>query len=192
MLLASGLVGADPGRGRAGSLYRPAADSPAPWQDVGVPLPAPAPLSRRRFVAAAAGVAGLVAAGGCGLPAVDDAPDPLLELAEAAGRDADELAVADASHGESVAPLRLIADARRVHAERLYEEIARQRDADAEPPREILRPAPVCPPLEEVRSRLRADARRAAEVAAGTEGYRASLVAAVSASCTAAVEVVLG
>jgi hypothetical protein len=51
--------------------------------------------------------------------------------------------------------------------------------------------APVCPPAEEVRSRLRADAADAAGAAAATEGARAEIAGAVSAACTAAVEVEL-
>lgn len=156
-----------------------------------MPLPSSSPLSRRRFVASTVGVAGLMVAGGCALPTADDEPDPLIELAEAAVRDAEELAAADAAHGEDVARLRRVADARRVHAQRLHEEISLRRSGDDEPYREILQPAPVCPPLEDVRIRLRADARRAAEVAVDAEGYRAELVAAVSAACTAAVQVVL-
>ena len=50
---------------------------------------------------------------------------------------------------------------------------------------------PVCPPLDEVRSRLRGDASRATEVAVDTDGTRAELAASVAAACISAVEVVL-
>ncbi|MFL0578455.1 hypothetical protein [Dietzia sp. 179-F 9C3 NHS] len=165
-------------------------------------------LSRRHFVAVTAGVAGLVAAGGCTLPEPEREPDPLLHLAKAADRDARELAAADASHGGDVGRLRRIGEVRRVHSERLSAEIRR-----VDPPGDDdesgtddgaavdeqagnagsgdAGPAAVCPPIGEVRERMRADARRAAEVAASATGYRAELAAAVSAACVAAVEVVL-
>lgn len=150
------------------------------------------PVSRRRFVAVTAVATGLVVAGGCAVPLVDDEPDPLLELAEGADRDARELAAANASHGDDVARLHRIADARRTHAEQLSAEIgptdsteAPSNGAEADPP-----PA-ICPPIGEVRTRLRDDARRAGEVAVASRGSRAELAAAVSAACATAVEVVL-
>lgn len=184
------------------------------------PVTAPGPsLSRRHFVAVTAGVAGLVAAGGCTLPDPEREPDPLLHLAEAADRDARELAAADASHGGDVGRLRRIGEVRRVHAERLGAEIRRVDppgdDDEAGPddgaavaeqagdagsgdagtegtgPGAAGPAAVVCPPIGEVRERMRADARRAAEFAASATGYRAELAAAVSAACVAAVEVVL-
>lgn len=161
-----------------------------------MPVPSPATstgpsLTRRRFVAASAGLAGLAAAGGCALPEPTREPDPFGALAEAAARDARELGAADASHGSDAARLRRIADVRRVHADHLTAEVLRldpegSATGDEPPPATA-----VCPPIGEVRERLRADARRAAEQAAASEGYRAELAAAVSAACTAAVEVVL-
>lgn len=191
MLLALLLVGADPGRGRAGSLYRLRAGSSDPWQDVGVPIAYPVPVSRRRFVAVTAGATGLLFAGGCSLSPIDDEPDPLRLLAEAADRDARQLVAADASHGDDVARLRRIGEARRVHADRLAAEITRL--APDESPSDGVEPGPpaTCPPIGEVRARLREDAKRAAEVAVDSRGYRAELAAAVSAACTTAVEVTL-
>ena len=156
-----------------------------------MPRYAPVPLSRRRFVAATAGVTGLVLAGGCVPLAADRDPDPLLELLEAAERDAREFAAADASHGDLVTDLRGLAETRRVHADRLTALIDRA-EAGAETttgPAEAS--AAVCPPVEQVRERLRSDARRAAEVTVDTDGPRAELAASVSASCTAAAEVLL-
>lgn len=192
-------MGGGPGRGRAESLYRLRPGTPSPWQDVGVPTPTPAPvtgphLSRRRFVAASAGLVGMAAAGGCALREPTREPDPLLALAAAAGRDALELGAADASHGPDAPRLVRIGLVRRVHADRLNQEIRRLNPPEpsgTSTTGENLRPAPVCPPLAEVRQRLRADARRAAELATASEGYRAELCAAVAAACTAAVEVVL-
>ena len=151
------------------------------------------PLSRRRLLAVGAGTAGLALVGGCALPADDRGPDPLLELLEAAARDAREFAVADVSHGDHVTALRALAETRRLHAERLGdlgEQLSPRVDAGATGSAAPA-PDPVCPPVELVRDRLRADARAAAEVAAGSDGRRAEVVAAVSAACAAAAEVVL-
>ncbi|MFN3601833.1 MAG: ubiquinol-cytochrome c reductase iron-sulfur subunit N-terminal domain-containing protein [Dietzia sp.] len=156
-----------------------------------MPASSTVPVSRRRFVAVTAVATGLVVAGGCAVPLIDDEPDPLLQLAEAADRDARELAAADASHGTDVARLRRIADARRTHAERLSVEIGPTDSAEA--PSNGAEPdtPAICPPIDEVRTRLRDDARRAGEVAVASRGQRAELAAAVSAACTTAVEVVL-
>ena len=189
MLLECGLTDSVPGRGRAASLYRLAAGISDPWQDVGVPHSAPVLLSRRHFVTVAAGVAGLAVTGGCALPVVNDRPDPLLGLLEAAERDARELAAADASHGERVGALRRIADARSRHAERLAELVERPVDDDRPTPAPTS--PPVCPPVDEVRSRLRADAADAADAAVAAEGTRAEIAGVVSATCTAAVDVEL-
>lgn len=196
MLLACGLAESVPGRGRAGSLYRLVVDSPAPWQDVGVPHSAPVvltrPLSRRRFVAVTAGVTAVAAtAGSCSLPATIGDPDPLTELAEAAHRDTVQFAAADASHGDQVRALHRLAEVRRVHADRL-DLLATPLPGELTPSTEESVDAQIiCPPLAEVLSRLRGDASRAAEVAVVVEGPRAELAASVSAACTAAVEVVL-
>ncbi|HMT48802.1 hypothetical protein [Dietzia sp. UBA5065] len=156
-----------------------------------MPLSAPAPLSRRRFVGLTAGVGGLVAAGGCTPPRAADEPDPLQQLADAAERDARELAAADATHGEDVARLRRIADARRTQAERLSAEIRRLAPEGTAEGTAETGPPPVCPPIGQVRARMRDDARRAGEVAESSRGYRSELAASVSAACTAALEVVL-
>lgn len=196
MLLACGLAESVPGRGRAESLYRLVGDSPAPWQDVGVPHSAPdvltRSLSRRRFVAVTAGATALAAtAGGCSLPATIGEPDPLTELAEAAHRDSLQFAAADVSHGDRVQALHRLAEVRRVHAERLDQSVeplaADVTSSSGEAPEAQI----VCPPLAEVLSRLRSDAIRAAKVAVDVEGTRAELAASVSAACIAAVEVVL-
>ena len=156
-----------------------------------MPITSHVPVSRRRFVAVAAGATGFLVAGGCSIPLVDDDPDRLRLLAEAADRDARQLAAADASHGEDVARLRRIGEARRVHADRLTAELDRPAPDDA--PSDGVDPdqPAICPPIGEVRARLRDDARRAAEVAVDSRGYRAELAAAVSAACTTAVEVTL-
>lgn len=156
-----------------------------------MPHSAPVVLSRRRFVGAAIGVTGFAVAGGCALPAVVDRPDPLIPLIDAAVRDARELAAADAIHGDRVGALRRIADARRMHADALagLTDTADEGEGEEEPA--TLPPPPVCPPVDEVRARLRADAALAADVAAESDGDRAEIAGAVSAACTAAAEVVL-
>lgn len=170
-----------------------------------MPVDSPTPLSRRRFVAVTAGLVGLLAAGACAVPEPDREDDPLHRLAHSAARDARELAAADASHGDDAARLRRVGEVRRVHAERLGAEVDRQAAGPTVAVDELIgsEPTPttavaddrggtvVCPPIDEVRARLRDDATAAAEVAAESEGYRAELAAAVSAACTAALEVVL-
>ena len=148
-------------------------------------------VTRRRLLVATAGLAGLTAVGGCALPEPEREPDVLLPLAAAADRDALELAAADATHGSDVPRLHRIAEVRRIHAARLTEEIRRMDPPGDDHGEENLREAPVCPPLADVRERLRSDARRAGEVAVAAQGYRAELAAAVAAACTAAAEVVL-
>lgn len=182
---------AGPDRGQAGLLYRLDTRDPAPWQDVGVPHSPTVVLTRRRFIAVAAGATGLALTAACGTgPAVGD-PDPILELLGAAERDARELAAADASHGDRAGALRRIADARRIHAERLGELIGEPQAAEEMSDSPAPDSAAVCPPVDEVRRRLRADAKHAGEIAVSSEGARAEIAAAVAAACTAAVEVVL-
>ncbi|HJC30142.1 MAG TPA: hypothetical protein H9759_12190 [Candidatus Dietzia intestinipullorum] len=169
-----------------------------------MPVPTPTPLTRRGFMTASAGLVGLLSSGGCATSTTESEPDPLRRLADAATRDARELAAADASHGSDADRLRRIGGVRAVHAERLTDEIEREAgglqsltdavgssgSAAPSPGRDDAAPA-VCPPTDEVRRRLRADAGEAAEAAISAEGYRAELAAAVSAACTAALEVVL-
>lgn len=192
-----GLSRAVPDRGRAESLYRLHPLTPAPWQDVGVLSSAPVALSRRRFLTVSCGAVGLVVATGCAVPALEGSPDPVLDLIRAAERDAREFAAADASHGSYLDAIRRIADVRRVHAERLGELVEFPQGtaaggtdgADASPAAPAT-PA-VCPPVDEIRSRLRADAAGAADVASASDEVRAEITGAVSAACTAAVEVLL-
>ena len=196
MLLACGLTGSVPDRGRAGSLYRLVVESPDPWQDVGVPHSAPIvltrPLSRRRFIAVTAGATALAATvGGCSTPLSLGGPDPLVEIADAARRDAVQFAAADASHGDRIQILHTLAEVRRDHAERLQEMIEQPSPDVTSSAIEAEEAPPVCPPLDEVRTRLRADASRATEVAVDAEGTRAELTASVAAACISAVEVVL-
>lgn len=158
-----------------------------------MPVHSPTPLSRRRFVAVTAGLAGLFVTGGCTLPEATPEDDPLERLARAAARDARELAAADASHGSDAARLRRVGGVRGTHSDRLAAEVDRRNTnpAGGPGPGPDDDATPICPPIDEVRTRLRNDAADAAEVAAESEGYRAELATAVSAACTAALEVVL-
>lgn len=136
----------------------------------------------------------MVVASACSVPGTEQAPDAVVELIRAAERDALEFGAADASHGPYLDVLRRLAEVRRIHAERLSELIGQPEDTagtdTAEPASDAGTPV-TCPPVEEVRSRLRSDASRAADVAVGSEGVRAELTGSVSAACTAAVEVLL-
>lgn len=156
-------------------------------------MPDSAPLipSRRRFITAigAIGVVGLAVAGGCAVPTIVERAEPLAPLRDAAQRDALELAAADSSHGEYADALRRLADIRRVHADRLGALVDGARTD--EPTSTGPGPAPTCPPIDEVRARLRDDAATAAEAAGLTDGPEAELAGAVSAACTAAAAVML-
>ncbi|MFD2393597.1 twin-arginine translocation signal domain-containing protein [Dietzia aerolata] len=185
------LSGAYPDRGRAGSLYRLGASRCALAGCRGAIL-LPVTLSRRRFLAASAGVMGAVAVTGCTGEEGDGVSDPVVELIRAAERDAREFAAADTSHGKYVDALRLIADVRRIHAERLAElvetppESTAATTTTAEPDSVV-----TCPPVGDVRARLRTDSGHASEVALESEGIRAELTGSVSAACITAVEVLL-
>lgn len=156
-----------------------------------MPSSSPPLMSRRRFLGVTVGTAGLLAAPGCALPEPDGAPDPVLNLVLAAERDAREFAAADRTQGDLVGALHRLADVRRIQAGQL--------EAALTSPRETPTPAPTtgppepvrCPPVDEVRTRLRADIAAATEVALAESGIRAELTGAVAAACTAAVEVLL-
>lgn len=160
-----------------------------------MPFSSPVTLSRRRFLAASAGVMGAVAVTGCTGEEGDGVSDPVVELIRAAERDAREFAAADTSHGKYVDALRRIADVRRIHAERLAElvelvetppESTAATTTTAEPDSVV-----TCPPVGDVRARLRTDSGHASEVALESEGIRAELTGSVSAACITAVEVLL-
>jgi hypothetical protein len=115
----------------------------------------------------------------------------VLELVLAAERDAREFAAADASHGKYVDALNRLAEVREIHARRLEELLVRPRDAEPSPPVAAPEEPVTCPPVDEVRTRMRSDAAQATSVALDAEGIRAELAGAVSAACVAAVEVLL-
>lgn len=153
------------------------------------PHAAPA-LTRRAFGALAAGTAGVALVGGCGPDETRTEADPLRSLAESARRDAAEFSAADASAGSAAPALRSLGGIRRQHAERLGEEIARL-DPEGARAASPTAPAATCPPVADVRTRLRDEARAARDAAASATGYRAALAASISACCLAAAEVVL-
>src|SRR5699024_12571762 len=97
---------ADPGRGRAGPLYRLHTATPAPWHHVGVPVPTPTPLTRRGVMTASARLPGPPPSGGRAAPTPEREPPPRRRLADAAGRDARGLAPAGAAHGPDAAARR--------------------------------------------------------------------------------------
>lgn len=156
-----------------------------------MPSSSPTLMSRRRFLGVTAGAAGLLAAPGCALPEPDDTPDPVLDLVLSAERDAREFAAADSAHGDHVGALHRLADVRRIQAGQLEAALTSPRQTPTPAP-SADSPEPVrCPPVDEVRTRLRADIATATEVALAESGIRAELAGAVAASCTAAVEVLL-
>ena len=158
-----------------------------------MPSSSPTLMTRRQFLGVTAGAAGLLAAPGCALPEPDDTPDPVLDLVLSAERDAREFASADRTHGDHVGALHRLADVRRIQAGQLEAALTSPRQTPTPTPAPSAgSPEPVrCPPVDEVRTRLRADIATATEVALAESGIRAELAGAVAASCTAAVEVLL-
>lgn len=150
----------------------------------------PLPLTRRRFLAVSSS-AGLLMATGCALQKPEGTPDPVVELLLAAQRDAREFAAADSSHGQYVHALKRISEVRGVHAQRLEELVRTPSATESDVPDPASEAPVVCPPVDEIRARLRSDADQARAVAVNSQGIRAELTGSVSAACVSAVEVLL-
>ncbi|WP_280357559.1 hypothetical protein [Nocardia otitidiscaviarum] len=118
------------------------------------------------------------------------APDPLVAQETSARADAVAATAAIAALPERAAALRTVADQRTAHADALRTEIDRvigvygdgTTPAHRTPP--VTPTAPATPPaLTELRTALTDSQRSAAELAATLSGYRAALLASISAAC---------
>ncbi|MDI2028428.1 hypothetical protein QFW96_07390 [Saccharopolyspora sp. TS4A08] len=143
-----------------------------------------------RWIAAAPAVAALTA---CGTGS--DEPDQLLPLAAAAKADA---ALADAiarTHSGLAETARELAAARTAHATALQREIDRLAPRDPEDPPSVPDPAPKKAPssasaaADALRTAAREGQQQAANLVPGLPGYRAGLVASISAGCACLQEV---
>lgn len=159
------------------------------------------PIDRRTSMRGAGGLVGLGALAviaGCADETMHD-PDPLASLEAAARADADAATKALALGGARQAALRTIAQERTAHADALHTEIARVIGVyrDGSTPVHKTRP-PTTNPLPDqpitiatLRTRLAAARRAAADLAPRQSGYRAGLLASISAACAVHDEVLL-
>ncbi|WP_068160722.1 conserved transmembrane alanine RICH protein [Rhodococcus phenolicus] len=159
--------------------------------------PHPSPVSRRtllRWSGAALGSAGLLTVAGCGTPSDEtDEPDPLIAQAERARTDAALAGALVAVAPDRAEALATIGAERTTHAEALDAEVARLVGATptspTTPPTAAL-PAEA-PTVELLRERLTRSQRDAANLARTLRGYRAGLLASVSAACATETAVLL-
>jgi hypothetical protein len=136
-------------------------------------------------------VVGAVAfAAGCTLgEETPPAPDPLIELARQARFDAAQATSTVMLHPDRNTSLQLVASQRSAHADALEAEVRRLAGIVTATPTTDSHTYDVG--LGEVRGSLTASARAALVQARKESGYRAGLLASISAACIVAVEVLL-
>lgn len=150
-------------------------------------------IERRRVLRlfAAAPAVAVLAACGTG----SDEPDRLLPLATAAKADAALANAIARRHSGMAETARELAAARTAHASALQREIDRIAPRDPEDPPSVPDPAPrKAPPsadaaADALRAAVREGQEQAANLVPGLSGYRAGIVASVSASCACLQEV---
>ncbi|MCO1654443.1 hypothetical protein [Pseudonocardia humida] len=144
----------------------------------------PVGVPRRRVLVAA--LLAVPAAGGCSFGSdADDAPDPLIALADAARADAGLARAAIAADGALAEALQPLVDARAAHAAALEAEITRlDPDRAATPPAPPPAPALGRDPMARVREACEASGAAAAAAAVALPAERIGLVAAVAACCS--------
>ncbi|QNG55651.1 hypothetical protein H6H00_16540 [Pseudonocardia petroleophila] len=127
---------------------------------------------------------------GCAAVGVDDGPDPLIALADAARADALLAAAVVAAEPDLAARVDPLQAARTAHAAALDAEIARLAGAPEPGAAAAATPSPADPSaaptaaeLAELRAAVTASARAAAEAALGLPAERVGLVASISACC---------
>jgi hypothetical protein len=153
-------------------------------------------FSRRAVIRAAALAAGAAAVGAplAACSGEEPAPDPLLAHAQAARADAEAAMAAIAVAPRQSEQLRLAAAQRTEHADALEAEINRAAGVTPEPSEEpaAIDPAGAAgPSVEDVRVRIADAGTTGGNLAMQLDGYRAGLLASISASCRTLVEVVL-
>ena len=164
-----------------------------------MPMPLDRPtVSRRtllRWSSVAVGGFGITTITACGASDEDAAePDPLAGQATRARTDAATATALVARAPELSAPLTTIAAERTSHADALEAEIARMEGATTSftPPSTTgTTPIGELPTVEELRERLNRSQREAADLARTLSGYRAGLLASISASCAVQTAVML-
>jgi len=147
----------------------------------------PVGVTRRRvLVAALLAVPAAGATAGCSFgSSADDAPDPLIALADAARADAALARAVIAADGDLAEALQPLVDARTAHAAALEAEITRlDPDRATTTPTPPPAPAPGPDPTARVRDACKASGAAAATAAVDLPAERIGLVAAVAACCT--------
>ncbi|OLL17505.1 MULTISPECIES: conserved transmembrane alanine RICH protein [unclassified Rhodococcus (in: high G+C Gram-positive bacteria)] len=166
-------------------------------------MPTPAsspPVSRRtvlRWSGAALGGVGALAVAGCGAGTDDGAGevDPLIAQAERARVDAATAGLLVALLPDRAGALNAVGAERTTHAQVLDAEVARLAGADpastttastttaSTTTTTTVAPAADPPTLDLLRERLNGSQRAAADLARTLQGYRAGLLASISAAC---------
>lgn len=164
-----------------------------------MPMPLDRPAVSRRTVlrwssAAVCGL-GITTITACGASDEDAAePDPLAGQATRARTDAAIATALLARSPELSAALTTIAAERTAHADALETEIARMEGATTSftpPSTTATTPTGELPNVGELRERLNRSQREAADLARTLSGYRAGLLASISASCAVQTAVML-
>ncbi|WP_138999058.1 hypothetical protein [Rhodococcus zopfii] len=153
-------------------------------------------VSRRtllRWSGAALGSAGGFTVAGCAAsPDEDTEPDPLIAQAQRARTDAALAGALVAVAPERADALATIGAERTTHAQALDAEIARLVGGTPTSPASSTAAPPVeAPSVELLRERLTRSQRDAADLARTLRGYRAGLLASVSAACATETAVLL-
>lgn len=154
-------------------------------------------MSRRtllRWSGATLGSAGVLTVAACGTPSDDvDAPDPLIAQAQRARTDAALAGALIAVAPDRVDALATIGTERTTHAETLDAEVARL--VGGTQPTSTMPPTPTLPAetptVDLLRERLTRSQRDAADLGRTLRGYRAGLLASVSAACATEATVLL-
>ena len=132
---------------------------------------------------------------GCGAPSdEDDEPDPLIAQAQRARTDAALAGALVAVTPERADALATIGAERTTHADALDAEVARLVGATSTSPASSSTTVPLpaeAPTVELLRERLTRSQRDAANLARTLRGYRAGLLASVSAACATETAVLL-
>lgn len=154
----------------------------------------PRSLSRRDLLIGGAALGVAVVAAACqqtpdAKPEVDD----LLIQIDLAQRDATSAAAAATANAELAPALTAVAAIRRAHGVALTKELARIPGATTTtttPPSSTTTPPASPPPqLEQIKTQLKDSSKSAMDLATKQSGYRAGLLASISASCASAAEV---
>ncbi len=152
----------------------------------------PKSLSRRDLLIGGAALGVAVVAAACqqtpdAKPEVDD----LLIQIDLAQRDATSAAAAATANAELAPALTAVAAIRRAHGVALTKELARIPGATTTTPPSSATTSPASPPpqLEQVKTQLKDSSRSAMDLATKQSGYRAGLLASISAACASAAEV---